>query len=211
MLFLKSDMVNDIPNQSLADTVLAGKLTLLPALPRVSGKDFSSLFLIQFAMRAFITFKTRRIGKIMASRFNHILHVVLMCSHQQMGWVYASGIVFYWTLVANAHSFWNRAILHYPRGNMSANGTMGRDAPLKFTVSVTLGCASPQPASVRAGRFINFFPKAFLESCRPSLLFKKLRVNFDLHNVSRLALCHVPGSPERGDIFIIGNNQGIAT
>jgi hypothetical protein len=152
--------------------------------------------------------------------------VVFIVACIQVFWVHAPSTMFHGAAMKNQwFAFGYRADMQNVRRGVRpdigrkfirfAKTSADNSMPLTGAIAVLAGivsCSRPQPASVWMRVFGHFRPKALWEVCRQSLRSKILRSNFDLHNFSRLILCHAPGLPTAGafSFCLSGSNlQGV--
>jgi hypothetical protein len=74
-----------------------------------------------------------------------IRHIVLMGSEKKMVWVNAVRNI---AMMANKHSIWDLAIIHFPRNAMRAKGFAIMSAFIDDAMTPLFLCARPKPACV---------------------------------------------------------------
>lgn len=197
---------HNLTNSDARNSVFRGQGAHFSMFTRISFSDLFSL----------PRMKTLWLNKSLFDLLLSVSTVIFGVAKIKMFGIDAKTDVATGTLVQNPHSFWNWPNIENPRSDVGVNLT--RECPL------VVSNASPKSSMVHGGAAKavpnpmgwsdeNTFPESLRKSFGKSLLGEIIRGNVLLHNVNfRLALCRVLGCfIQRGNIFIIGNSQGIAT
>ena len=173
-------IMNNSPNCNCGNIVSLGKCAL--------GFTINETYFVSLCVRKFCALLSLALKPVPAFG-NHVLRILLKGALEKMIWVGA------WRIVALVQYIQRRYLpsVNYPTEPVRRNKfcfpfyLSGE----KFSISPAVSCASPKPASSslniqvwKFAVFVDLCPESFYNGWREALIFKKLRSNVFVHNVS---------------------------
>ena len=156
--------MNDLHNRVLADTVLPRKLSrwlgwmLRPYLTNKTGSELRLVTLLA----------TPRLTPLRSAFCNLVMHIISVCSKEQVGWINARWIV---AAVKNAFPFWNWPETENPRESVSEHSLRSPCSKTERAIPEMPGASGPKPTT---GCFVNHAPEPIRNSVRASNIGKML-------------------------------------
>lgn len=209
---LPSNAMNNCANTFMVYSVRLSDGDLSSQTGRINPADFTNLSFGKFGIR--MSLASRRTFRMLhaicdccfniATSFSlPVIHIILVCSKKQMGWIHTFPIV---AVMKDAYSMIgvairNRAVMKLPRKTVGGNHLEIVEKP----IAAASYRAKPIPATRRAA-FINHGPKSFISGLERRLgTWQTILSN--IHNLLWILLA-VPGARYIGDgDFILPNPE----
>ena len=154
-LFFPSLISKNVPNIRMGNTLDLGNLSLIKSFFRKT-LYFFNVFPRQFSIWVIFTSKFIFFNMSFVSTFfNHILVIIIKRSKKKVVWIYAGRIV---AFMKNAKSFWNLAIVNYPRSSMCLKKFYVFLSRRNLAITFRLFTAKPNPTSFS---FFNFLKESY--------------------------------------------------